>query len=99
MTESLKTLTDRANVLKAERRFDEAVALYAKAAQTHPQSIAAEHIWAVALGDAGRASEAEKHIRRALAKYGALEDRRHLVGLAETQRLPPRSRASYGHRP
>ena len=54
MTESLKTLTDRANALKAERRFDEAIALYAKAAQTHPQSIAAEHNWAGALGDAGR---------------------------------------------
>ncbi len=70
MTATLKELTDKANALKAERRFDEAIALYARAARAHPQSIAAEHNWAGALGDAGRASEAEEHIRRAFAKGG-----------------------------
>lgn len=70
MTASLKALTKKANALKAERRFDEAIALYAKAATAYPQSVAAEHNWAGALGDAGRASEAEEHIRRAFAKGG-----------------------------
>ena len=70
MAASLKELTDKANALKAERRFDEAIALYAQAARSYPQSVAAEHNWAGALGDAGRAAEAEKHIRRAFAKGG-----------------------------
>jgi uncharacterized protein (TIGR02466 family) len=68
VTSSLKSITDEANTLKAQRRFDEAIALYAKAATEYPQSAAAEHNWAGALGDAGRASEAEKHIRRAFEK-------------------------------
>lgn len=68
MPSSLQSMTDEANALKAQRRFDEAIALYAKAATEYPQSAAAEHNWAGALGDAGRASEAEKHIRRAFAK-------------------------------
>jgi tetratricopeptide (TPR) repeat protein len=67
MTETLKSLTDRAGRLKAERRLDKAVALYAQAADAYPSSAVARHNLAGALGDAGRDREAEAEARRAMA--------------------------------
>ncbi len=68
VTESLKSLTDRANQLKAQGRLDDAVAVYRQATETYPSSAVAEHNLAGALGDAGRARDAETHIRKAMQK-------------------------------
>jgi len=68
MTASLETLTSQAQALKQQGNHDKAIALYAKAASRYPGSAVAEHNLAAILGDVGRASEAETHIRRAFAK-------------------------------
>ena len=68
VTTSLKALTDRAGALKYQGKPYEAIDLYAKAARLYPGSAVAEHNLAAGLGDVGRASDAETHIRRAFAK-------------------------------
>jgi len=67
MTASLQSLTGQAKVLKHQGKQDEAIEVYAKATTAYPDSAVAEHNLAAVLGDAGRASEAEAHIRRAFA--------------------------------
>ena len=68
MTISLKALTDQARELQQQRKFDAAIELFAQATAMYPYSAVAEHNLAGVLGDAGRASEAETHLRRAFAK-------------------------------
>ena len=68
MTISLESLTEQAKTLKDQGRKDEAIELYARAAAAYPNSAVAEHNLAGVLGDVGRASEAEAHVRRAFAK-------------------------------
>lgn len=68
MSKSLQSLFDSAAALKKRRKFEEAIHIYGQAVSEHPQSAAAEHNLASALGDAGRGSEAEKHVRRAFSK-------------------------------
>lgn len=68
MTISLKSLTDQARALKDQGKQHEATKLFAKATTAYPDSAVAEHNLAGILGDVGRASEAEIHIRRAFAK-------------------------------
>ena len=68
MTRSLQSLFDRAAEFKKQRRLDEAIRLYERAAREHPRSAAAEHNLAGALGDAGRGGESEVHIRRAFER-------------------------------
>ena len=68
MTTSLKSMSDQAVTLKEQGKLDEAIELFRKAATAYPGSAAAEHNLAAALGDIGRAGEAETHIRRAFAK-------------------------------
>ena len=57
-----------AHALKAAGRLDEAVRRYREAAAANPASGVAEHNLAACLGDAGRWSEAEPHIRAAFGK-------------------------------
>lgn len=66
MIDSLQAFTDRANSLKQAGRIPEAIETYAQAAAAYPRSAVAEHNLAGALGDAGRAAEAEIHARRAM---------------------------------
>ncbi len=68
MTTSLKALSDQAQALKQQGQRYEAIDLYEKVTTLYPESAVAEHNLAAALGDIGRASEAEKHIRHAFAK-------------------------------
>lgn len=68
MTKSLKALSDQAQALKQQGLRYDAIDLYSKAATLYPQSAVAEHNLAAALGDVGRGSEAETHIRHAFAK-------------------------------
>ena len=65
MANPLQTLFDRAATLKEQGQVSEAIDLYTKAARQFPDSGAAEHNLAAALGDAGRGREAETHIQRA----------------------------------
>jgi tetratricopeptide (TPR) repeat protein len=57
-----------AHALKAAGRLDEAAERYGEALAAKPASSVAEHNLAACLGDAGRWSEAEPHIRAAFAK-------------------------------
>jgi len=68
MAKDLQSLFNKAAALKQRGKLADAIALYRQAAQQHPQSAVAEHNLAGALGDAGRAAEAETHIRRAFKK-------------------------------
>jgi uncharacterized protein (TIGR02466 family) len=68
MTTSLKALSDQAQAMKQQGQRYDAIDLYSKAATLYPQSAVAEHNLAAALGDVGRGSEAETHIRYAFAK-------------------------------
>jgi tetratricopeptide (TPR) repeat protein len=68
MGTSLKLMSRQAARLKEAGKLDEAIALYSKAARNYPNSAVAEHNLAAVLGDAGRAADAETHIRRAFAK-------------------------------
>lgn len=68
MSTSLQTMSEQAGELRDRGRLEEAIALFAKAAREYPESAVAEHNLASVLGDAGRAGEAETHIRRAFAK-------------------------------
>ena len=68
MAKSLQSIFDRAVALKKQRKLSEAIELYKNAVKKYPNSAAAEHNLAGALGDAGRAIEAEAHIRRAFSK-------------------------------
>ena len=68
MNASLEQLTDHANDLKSQGLLEDAIAAYAKAANLYPGSAVAEHNLAAALGDIGRAVEAESHIRIAFGK-------------------------------
>jgi tetratricopeptide (TPR) repeat protein len=68
MAKSLQALFDKAVDLKNRGRLTDAIAIYRTAVRQYPQSGAAEHNLAAALGDAGRAGEAETHIRRAFKK-------------------------------
>lgn len=68
VTASLEQLTDHANELKDQGQLQDAIDAYAKAASLYPSSAAAEHNLAAALGDVGRAAEAEAHIRKAFGK-------------------------------
>ena len=68
MAKSLQSLFDRAVSLKQQGNLTKAIELYTKAVKEYPDSAAAEHNLAAALGDAARASEAEVHIQRAFAK-------------------------------
>ncbi len=68
MAASLEKLTDAANALKQDGRLKEAVDAYAIAARSYPQSAVAQHNLAAALGDLGRAEQAEKHIRHAFSR-------------------------------
>ena len=68
MTTSLKSMSDQARALKERGQLDQAIELFAKAAAAYPESAVAEHNLASVLGDAGRAGEAELHIRRAFKK-------------------------------
>ena len=67
-TATLKGLTDQAQALQQQGKQYEAIDLYTKAATVYPDSAVAEHNLAAALGDVGRADEAESRIRRAFAK-------------------------------
>jgi len=67
-TVTLKGLTDQAQALQQQGNQHGAIDLYTKAATMYPDSAVAEHNLAAALGDIGRASEAESRIRRAFAK-------------------------------
>lgn len=67
-TATLKGLTDQAQALQQQGKQYEAIDLYTKAATVYPNSAVAEHNLAAALGDVGRAVEAESRIRRAFAK-------------------------------
>ena len=68
MSKNLQSLFDKATALKQRGRLTDAIALYRQAVRQYPQSGVAEHNLAGALGDAGRAGEAETHIRRAFKK-------------------------------
>ncbi|MDH3373761.1 MAG: putative 2OG-Fe(II) oxygenase [Gammaproteobacteria bacterium] len=68
MTMSLKSMNEEAQALRSQGKHDEAIELFMKAAAAYPTSAVAEHNLAAALGDFGRADEAETHIRRAFAK-------------------------------
>ena len=68
VAKAMQTLFDKAAALKQRGRLTDAIALYRKAVKQNPQSGVAEHNLAGALGDAGRAVEAETHIRRAFKK-------------------------------
>jgi len=68
MTTSLKALSDQAQALQQQGQRYDAIDLFSKAAKLYPQSAVANHNLAAALGDVGRASEAETHIRHAFAK-------------------------------
>ena len=57
-----------AHELKAAGRLEEAIARYGEALAANPKSGVAEHNLAAALGDAGRWTEADPHIRAAFAK-------------------------------
>jgi tetratricopeptide (TPR) repeat protein len=57
-----------AHELKAAGRLEEAIGRYSEALAANPNSGVVEHNLAAALGDAGRWSEAETHIRAAFAK-------------------------------
>ncbi|MCC5996405.1 MAG: tetratricopeptide repeat protein [Oceanicaulis sp.] len=67
MSDSLQTMTARAQSLKAAGRLDEAIAVYQSAAQAWPQSAVAVHNLAAALGDAGRHEDSAAQARRAIA--------------------------------
>lgn len=67
MIDTLQSLTDRANLLKREGRLSEAIEVFIQAAKAYPRSAVTEHNLAGALGDAGRAAEAEAHARQAMA--------------------------------
>jgi len=68
MARLLQSHFDKAARLKERGKLNEAIAIYRTAIRQYPDSGAAEHNLAGALGDAGRAGEAETHIRRALRK-------------------------------
>jgi tetratricopeptide (TPR) repeat protein len=68
MAKSLQALINKAAMLKQRGRLSEAIAVYRQAVKRYPDSGVAEHNLAGALGDAGRAPEAEAHIRRAFRK-------------------------------
>ncbi len=68
MTISLKEMNDQALALKQQGKLYEAIDLYKETATSYPDSAVAEHNLAAALGDVGRATEAESRIRRAFAK-------------------------------
>lgn len=68
MTATLEQLTNHANDLKSKGQLQDAIDAYAEAATQYPGSAAAEHNLAAALGDIGRAVEAEAHIRKAFGK-------------------------------
>ncbi len=68
MQRSLKSLSDEASALKEQGRLGAAIRLLREGVQLYPTNAVAEHNLAAVLGDAGRAKEAETHIRRALAK-------------------------------
>jgi tetratricopeptide (TPR) repeat protein len=57
-----------AHALKAAGRLDEAIVRYGEALAADPRSGVAEHNLAATLGDAGRWTEAEPHLRAAFAK-------------------------------
>jgi len=67
MVETLQTMTAHANTLKAQKRFDEALAVYEAAAKAWPQSAVAVHNIAATLGDMGRHAESAAAARRAVA--------------------------------
>jgi tetratricopeptide (TPR) repeat protein len=66
--DTLQSLTDRGDALKAAGRFAEAIEVYARAVAIAPRSAVAEHNLAAALGDMGRYAEAEAGCARAFAK-------------------------------
>jgi tetratricopeptide (TPR) repeat protein len=68
MVDTLKVLSERARQFQESGKLEDAIRVYREAAQFHSGSAVAEHNLAAALGDAGRATEAESHIRKALAK-------------------------------
>lgn len=65
MKTTLKEMTDQAHALKEQGQPFEAIDLYSEVAVQYPNSAVAEHNLASALGDVGRASDAEIHIRQA----------------------------------
>ena len=64
----IQALSAHAQALKALRRFDEAIAVYRRAAQVAPRSAIAEHNLAAVLADREDFAEAEEAVRRAFAK-------------------------------
>jgi tetratricopeptide (TPR) repeat protein len=68
MAKSLQALFDKAVALKERGKLNDAIAIYRSAVKRYPESGVAEHNLAGALGDAGRASEAQTHILRAFRK-------------------------------
>jgi tetratricopeptide (TPR) repeat protein len=62
------TLSAHAAALKTLRRFDEAIAVYRRAAQVAPRSAIAEHNLGAVLADREDFVEAEEAVRRAFAK-------------------------------
>lgn len=65
LTESLKSLTERASLLKQQGKLNAAIDVYADAARAWPSSAVAYHNLAGSLGDARRYVEAEKQVRKA----------------------------------
>jgi len=68
MAETLQSITERANALKAAKRFAEAIALYAEGVRAYPSNAVAEHNLAGAYGDAGEAEQSLHHCRKAFEK-------------------------------
>ena len=68
MTTTLKEMTDQAHALKDQGQPFAAIDLFAEVAVMYPNSSVAEHNLASALGDVGRAKDAEIHIRQAFTK-------------------------------
>lgn len=68
--EAASTWTLQGQILQALERFDELLTIRLAQAQARPDSMANQHNVAAALGDLGRASEAEVAARRAFALGG-----------------------------
>ena len=68
MTNSLKEISEQARRFQESGNLDEAIRLFEEAASSYPDSAVAEHNLAAALGDIGRAEDAETHIRKAFDK-------------------------------
>lgn len=68
MTDSLKEISEKARRFQESGNLDEAIRLFEEAASSYPDSAVAEHNLAAALGDIGRARDAETHIRKAFDK-------------------------------